>query len=109
MSSRKRRELQSYPIRKSIIRVLNYSLNEQWQITLNDGLDNFTIDSGQVNTKESSKNQKDSQQDQIKDLLRLPSWDDNANQFFNSLEEDVIYISFSALMLLKKLPSFFMP
>lgn len=109
MSSRRRRELQSYPVRKSIIRVLNYSLNKQWQITLNDGLDNFTIDSSQVNTKEGSKNQKDGQQDQIKDLLRLPSWDDNADKFFNSLEEDVIYISFSALMLLDKLPSFFMP
>ena len=54
-----------------------YSFDEQVDISLNNSLNNFAIDSGNIDSKVSSQDEEDSKKCEVKDFDGLPAGDNN--------------------------------
>lgn len=73
----------------------SYSSDEQLEVEFNDCFDNTTVDAGDINTQESSSNEQDGKEGEVKHFLGFPAWNDDFDKSHDSFEKNHIHIAFA--------------
>ena len=102
LSSPSRRGSRKASIQRSInthvkVSIAAYPLEEFREIPIDDGLNNLSVHVGQPDTQVGSHDKEACEDDEVEGLLGFVGGDRDLKEFFDSCEENLIYVTFASL------------
>jgi hypothetical protein len=78
----------------------SYSADELGELSFDNGLNDSSIDISEPYSKECADDKKPGKDKKIESFFCLPRWNRDNEELFDSCQENFIYVSFTALIIL---------